>query len=339
MLVTLPGDNVTRIGGTLLPVALGLVVGISATRKSGWVVRLSWVAGGLGLGVLAWWFVPTLTGRSLWSAHQEAKRYRTWLDALPPGDLDAYRKGALGRGNFLESFPSFADEVRDAEKAWASRSAEVLEADLKALPAGDLNAYRKSAPARSELANYFPVVRSRLHQAEADWGERSAEAEVTELRQVKAGDTAGYRKGSQQRAKLGEWFPALQPQLRAEEMAWGERTTEDAMAQADALLKTDPANASLHLQRLTHDLTELGLLPAVEQRLRAARRRALLARLENARLKVRALVAEDRFQAAAELARQLEEQVAGEAKAVGVLKEFADLRETSDFLALVAGGE
>lgn len=123
----LGGTHFPRLGIALLAVAVGFAAGISAARRRGWSVRLGWMAGGLAIAGLAGWFVPTTGGVTLWSAYRQVDE----LNALPAGDIAAYTGGAGQRKRLVAEFPSFAEDVAAAEKAWVRRSADaaIEEAD------------------------------------------------------------------------------------------------------------------------------------------------------------------------------------------------------------------
>jgi hypothetical protein len=281
----LPAGHEPRIVGVLAPTGLGLALGIWLAFKRRWGACLASVVGGLTLAALAWWFMPTIEGLSLWEANQQAGR---------------------------------------------------LAAELDQTPAGDLPGYTSAEPDRERLARLFPAYEQVIHGAEARWGQRTAAALREDLEKLPPGDVAGYQKGTEARAELGRMFKDLKPQLEAAELAWGERTATAAVSRAEPLFQTDPTRAVAQLRQAARDLAAARPNPWAEERLLAARKRAVLACLEDARRRSRELIKADRFQAAAEVAKRLTDTVGVEADTVGVSSELVRFQESQQFLAELA---
>jgi hypothetical protein len=132
-LASLPGSHVTRVGAACLSAALGVGAGISLARNRRWPVRVGCVIGGLGLAALAWWFVPTTRGISLWSVQSEVAS----LQALPAGDIEGYRQGRRLRAEMAEQFPSFKADLERLARDWFQQTADRAVAQANTLLPSD----------------------------------------------------------------------------------------------------------------------------------------------------------------------------------------------------------
>lgn len=146
------------------------------------LVRLTWMAAGVGGAVLAWWFVPTYQGPSLWSARREIARQEAELEALPLGNTTGLQRldRSDARTLLLARFEQFRERIEEARLAWGRRSVDRSVADLEALPARDLAGFRQERDVRQELARLFRVLSSRIDAAEQAWGQRTAAAAAAE---------------------------------------------------------------------------------------------------------------------------------------------------------------
>src|SRR5262245_60577337 len=77
-----PDIHWPRVFGVLMALGLGLWVGICLARRQEWHVRAYCLAAGVGGACLAWWFVPTSAGLSLYAAKQEYERQAAELESL-----------------------------------------------------------------------------------------------------------------------------------------------------------------------------------------------------------------------------------------------------------------
>jgi hypothetical protein len=103
---------------------------------------------------------------------------------------------------------------------------------------------------------------------------------VTKLESMPAGDISGFNKGKPNRRDAAMLFPSLRTPIEEAELAWLGRTVDELVAQSDDLLEDDPAQATLKLREATQELRRLDHFETVETRLLAARRRALIRRIE-----------------------------------------------------------
>lgn len=330
LLATLPWEHFPRVGAVVLATGLGLTFAILLLLRRRWWIALGCAAVGVLVAVGAWWLTPTAGGPSLWSAHQEAARYQADLGRLPAGDLDAFLKEKAERRELLRLFPRFAPEVGAAEREWLTRAAEALEANLRAVPAGDMAGFRKEERQRRQLTGPFTV---KMRGAEEDWARRSAEAVAAEIKTLAPAGRDGLMRV---RAAYRLWLrderlhhlASQPPQIDEAERDWAVRAATAAKTEADALRAGDPAKASARLREAWDDLAALELLEPVREQLRAARRQAAAARLEAARRETMALLVADRFVAVGELGEKVARELADEADLVGLRVEVEAFRNS-----------
>jgi hypothetical protein len=370
----LPDSHLPRIVATLLPLGLGLIVAVAVARRCRWFVGLAWFGAAVGLAVLAWCFVPTTSGRNLWSARQEASRLVAELEALPACDRQGYAASKGARQALINDFPEFKSDVEQAEDGWANRSAALWESDLGRLEPKDAAGVEALRQAYHPLfGDRFPTLKPRLEKAENAWLNRSIAAWENDLEQLKPQDYAGlealrqaykpfFRDRVQQLeaaelAWLGRSYSSLPPgnvdavrraracwssrdggkeEIHGWESAWADRTAAAVVKDVGPGLKKDPDAASTRLRAAADELRDLGEYPAAQEKVLAARRQAVQARLELARIQLRELVAADRYQAAAADADKLATGWEAEARAVGLTDELTRLRQGYAFLADLA---
>jgi hypothetical protein len=106
---------------------------------------------------------------------------------------------------------------------------------------------------------------------------------VAELEALPAGDVSGFTKGKPSRRDVAVLFPVLRNRVEQAEMAWLGRTVDEVVSHSDDLLDDDPAQATAMLRGAVQELGRLDHFDKVQDRLMAARRRALMKRLELAR--------------------------------------------------------
>jgi hypothetical protein len=120
-------SHLARLFFALLVIGLSAGVALLLAPATRWGVRLAWVLGGLAVAALAWWFVPTSSGVSLFRAH----RYLATLESLPAGEVAEYVRDRPLRKALVRGFPLLEPEVAAAEKRWLQRTvdAAIEEAD------------------------------------------------------------------------------------------------------------------------------------------------------------------------------------------------------------------
>jgi hypothetical protein len=123
----LGGPHVPRIGATAAVLCLSGLIVLCFARRAPLRTRLAWGAGGLAAAAAAWALVPTTGGMSLVRAHQ----LRAEIEQMPVGDLDHFQQTAGQRRELVREYPTFRDDVRNAEQRWAqdTTDAVVEEAD------------------------------------------------------------------------------------------------------------------------------------------------------------------------------------------------------------------
>src|SRR5262249_20470081 len=209
--------------------------------------------------------------------------------------------------------------IENAERAWVERSIDRWEGDLGRLAAQNhkgLKWLRES---------YDAFLDPRLEQAELVWLERTyknvppGDFRAVRMARSSARDGAGWA------AKVHTW-----------ETEWAGRTVEAALKRLTSLMQAEHAQASAQLGQLTRGLEALGDYPPAHQSLLAARGQVVRSRQEVAKKEFQALVLVDRFQAAADAARRLEEEWREEARVVGMADDLLKLRDGYAFLADLA---
>ena len=105
-------------------------------------------------------------------------------------------------------------------------------------------------------------------------------------------------------------FPSLQTRIEEGELAWLGRTVDEVVAQSDDMLEDDPEQATTRLHQATQELERLDHFDVMRDRVLAARRRALMRRLELAQAQAGGIVPE---------------ALRDEAKAVGAVAELEGL--------------
>jgi hypothetical protein len=312
----LPSSHAPRILIALLFIGLGAGAALSAARPWGWRVRLFCLGAGAGLAALAWWFVPTTEGLSLWSAQREADHLVTELEAMPACDTAAYLKASAEREQLIAQFPGYRQLLQQPADAWIERSVQKWKDDLGNVPEQDF------AALETLRASYQPVLNETLEEAERDWFKRT-------YLHLKPGDfAAAGRTRASTRAKATWTGPVL-----IWEEGWAGRTADAALAEAELVMKNDPARASAQLQATARELASLGDYSTAQRKLWQVRQRAVQSRLEAARRQVQKLLATDDYQAAADLAKRLEEDCGREAQAVELAADLKRFQESCAFLA------
>src|SRR5262249_28013378 len=110
------------------------------------------------------------------------------------------------------------------------------------------------------------------------WGAHRLVAQTEEL---PGGDVAAYARGKSARPAAGDRLPGLKPAMEQAERGWFARTADQAAEEADALLPTDPREATERLRQLDASLqAHQPGYSQVRDTLKAARTRALLAQLK-----------------------------------------------------------
>ena len=225
-------------------------------------------------------------------------------------------RGAALTPAFLRLLHEFAEK---AERGWCERSAPKWLDAVEQLPAGDVAAFEATR------ATYQEFLSDRLRSAEAAWFQKTYE-------NLPPGDFAAAWRVRELAKATEHWAEPA----RDEEVRWVQRVLDAELAAAEPQVAAAPRDASARLRQLAIALSQFGTLADVEQRLSEARRRAVHAWLDSARRQGRTLIAADRFQAAADAARQFDVEAGAEAEAVGAAAELAHVRQSYTFLAELA---
>jgi hypothetical protein len=340
------GDHFFRFLATLLPVLLGLGLGVVLAGKKRWRVGLGFAVGGLAAAAGVWMFVPTTAGLSYWGAVQRLRDLRTeQVDTLK-----AYRAHQKELKELLRQFPSFQPQGEELEQKWTEQvtDATLARADklLATDPAGASEEYRQLV-AGLERERRYAGVRERLAagrrralQARLDAGKAECKGLLDREQFDQAREAAAKVKTSlddEARAVgLSRELSGLAEQVEQAEQDWLKRTVDAAIAQAVVVQATDPGRASTELRKLASSLAARRSYHLVANRLLVARRNAVAAGLEAAKKECRDLLKQERFQDAAAAAELLIAGFDKEAAAVGLLKEFTQLSQAYGFLSDLA---
>jgi hypothetical protein len=146
------------------------------------------------------------------------------LAGLAALDIAGFQKGTPHRLKLGKLFPECRVALTKAELAWAERSVQACEAELKTMPLKDEGAFTLKAEQRQFVAKLAPELKTRLKNAELAWGERSVTALVKALDALAAGDVVGYGSVVAPAEFLTQTFPALQGSLETACQGWAERT-------------------------------------------------------------------------------------------------------------------
>jgi hypothetical protein len=285
---------------------------VPARRRWRWYVLLALILLGVGAAAI-----------TVWSAEQQAAAAVAEVQALPAGDAAGYLKGHPARANLMKRFPFVREQVQAAEGAWLERSTAHWEGELARLPAGDFSGMEQLRTSSTSVVS--ASQEARLEAAETAWFERTYHA-------MSPGDWAAAGRARASARKTGPW----KADVRAWEAEWAGRTVDAVLAEVRPLLGDDPARASARLQQAARDLAPFGQYRVAQEKLTRARRQALRGCLDAAVRRARALLAQDRFREAADVAARLEMDHSAEAKAVGAEDELNRFRDTTGFLADLA---
>jgi formylglycine-generating enzyme required for sulfatase activity len=145
-----------------------------------------------------------------------------------------------------------------------------------------------------------------------------AAAAVEALEGLPAGDVEGYSAWRRQRDEVLGAFSELTLRAGAAELAWLNRSLDEAIGAADGRLPDDPRAATARLRRAKEELGAVEGFGAQKGRLREPREKAVRAALEAARREALDVVARkkndpDCMKAAAEVARHLQDDFGQEA--------------------------
>jgi hypothetical protein len=165
------------------------------------------------------------------------------------------------------------------------------------------------------------------------WG---ATRRVAKLEAVSPGAVAEFLQEYAASRDAVAQFPELKSRLETVRDKWATDTIKAGVAEAQALLPGNPSGASRYLQKLHHELTELGhfAIP-LQGSLRDGRYRALTTRLEAAAKELKTLEAEKKLPEIDRLAERLTAEWGEEARAIGAED---DLRALFQRCALVTVG-
>jgi hypothetical protein len=139
---------------------------------------------------------------------------------------------------------------------------------------------------------------------------------LNQIEDLPAGDVAQYSATAGARQELSREFPGFEPEVVAAERSWVRRTANQIEEEANGQLSSDPTQATALLKQAHANLSQPPLRQhygLVEDQLRGARRRALVARLKAAEDQLDALLRDKKFVAVTDEARRLASELEDEA--------------------------
>jgi hypothetical protein len=280
--------------------------------------------------------------RAIWQAAEReyAQRgldaFRQRLDGMRGADVDQAAAVRPWRDLLTRDLLALKPQAEDAWSRWATRSqAELIETLAKIEPR-DLDRFAATATWCKFLQEEGGIDATPMQNAVAAWGQASLKLLQADLIATPAGDFAGFHKGTPTRSRFAGLFPQKAADLQTQESVWGVATADRELAGVKKLLVEDPVAAALHLRKTAEALRACGPQQEAQAKLLKARHGAVASALDRAKHQVRALVKENRFQAADKLAADLTTRVAGEADAVGLATGLVQFRESCEFLAELA---
>jgi hypothetical protein len=208
------------------------------------------------------------------------------------------------------------DRMAQAELGWLERRVAFHEEELNKLPVQQFEQFktmRADHGTMPDLGLLDVPLRVRLATAEKDWIVRTFDS-------LPPGD---YKAAG----KTRDYCPAEHregPRIRDAEEAWASRTADAVMQQAQQLLAKSPLKASSLLSQAAKDLAAFGDFAAVQDRLRKERRLAVAGRVKAAQIEFQQWIKVDRDEEVNDVANRLVQDIAPEAKAVGLEKPVND---------------
>jgi hypothetical protein len=162
------GGHFWRFAACGVALWFGFFLGASLMYRFGWLSRVGTVLAGMVAAVLCFMFLPTTGGLSWW----EARNRLVGLENLPPGDLQAFQAGTLGRSELLREFPAWKRDLSNAEAHWALRTARKVVAESRDLSRSDarkamaeVEAAERAISATPTGGNYQMELRAALEHA------------------------------------------------------------------------------------------------------------------------------------------------------------------------------
>jgi hypothetical protein len=331
--VVLGGNHVTRVLLAALTCWLGLVVGVCLASGRRWFVRVGLVLLGFLVAGVGWVLVPTTGGVSLWEAYRRLAAFR----AIPPGDLQAFNQQAGERDQLVEEFPDFRKEIRGLVYRWVlatvrqglEKAEEMQEKDPLAA-VRELRRLETSLPTGDSLQHVVAELtdaRRKLTLDQLTRGEQEVQELFDQKRYRDVGLTIGWIV-----LRLEEEVRSLGAGDRLERLreirgkAFG-RLLDEAHARLQNLYNKRQYAAvaeegHILAVELWSEANQLNLVERVQDRLTEVRRKALAARLAEARGDLEALFVRHDFQALREVAHQAKKELRVEAATLGQTEEI-----------------
>jgi hypothetical protein len=329
----LGGNHVTRVFSAAVACWLGLVVGVCLASGRRWFVRVGLVLLGFLAAGVAWVLVPTTGGVSLWEAYRRLAAF----EATPLGDVQAFSQQAAKREQLVEEFPDFRKEVKGLLYRWVLASvrqglekAEEMQDHDPLAAARELRRLETSLPTGDSLQHVVGELtdaRRKLILDQLTRGEQEVQNLLDQNRNRDVGPAIGWIVGRLEEEVRslgagdrlerlheirGKAFRRLLDEAHASLLQLYNKRQYAAVAEEGHLLTVE----------LFAEASQLNLAERVRERLNEVRKRALSARLAEARGDLEALFVRHDFQAVREVARQTKKELLVEAATLGQKEEI-----------------
>jgi hypothetical protein len=345
--VHLGGQHFPRVIATIAVGWLGVVLAVVLTSRSKFV-RLGIVLAGLAGAVGCWLVVPTSGGINWIEANRRLNELRT----IPTGEMSRFTVTHTECRELAQEFPEMSQEIHQLEWDWLHRTTAIelnrAEEECKTDPRAATRRLREHLRALAETS-YYHEFSTALQN-----GRRAAFDSILATEETRFADLVG--KGNY--AAINKEMEILLPELTAEAQsidcqdrlqAWflrvGERVMRGHLDSARRTLerlveRKEYSAVEVEGKRLSDHLVQLGTrfdrANEVRQTLDPLRRKALVARLDQAREESRRLLSRDQYEALGELGEKTFRELQAEAQFVGVEKEVTRFRDSCRVLADLA---
>jgi hypothetical protein len=333
---TLPGVNLPRIAGILVPPVVAMALALRQWSRRAWYVHLAWHVIAVALAALAWWFMPTTRGLTYW----EARHRLTQLDQVAAGDLAEFLPRHAACQEAADQFPDLAARTTAIRDKWTGDTVEAAVAEAQALLPGDpVGASARLKSVRDDLALLSDspkltkarqrVVSLRLEAAAEELAALETEKKFPQIDQLRERLAADWGEEAKAVKLEGELHKFLERCATA--------TVRPEVEQAEEWLrKGDFDKAATCLRQVVRERAADLQFDAANTLVRDARRRVVQGRLEAARKEFLALVEDEKYADVALLQKRLAAEWGDEAKAAGTGPELDAFVQQCAFLLKVA---
>lgn len=305
-------------------------------------LRINWGAAlvFLGIGVVlavGWLFVPL--ARTPGPTHNA--RVATVLAVLAVGgslSLTALRRrapvaavlsAAAGFGLAAAGWYFVPTMPNGRSLAAARKEADLLAAEVRALPPGDTGGFADLQTRRQVIETEFPELADRFLAARTQWLEASVDKWTYDLGRLPAGDFEAF---GRLRGAVVE-FPS--PALLQAQREWQQRTVKKTIQEARRDLAHDAVAAGRRLRELAANLELLAPAAELVEEVVHARRDVVDVSIERARRQCDDLVGKNQLAAAVQVLKALEHEMDPDSGPVGRRDALAAVTENRRGLVMI----